>query len=173
MGNLDWVEHFYGKTLLWRSRNRVYHPNIGVVIINSFLTQESIRQFSDLPELDDCAYAENYFNIDPHLMEDIKNTIVVLGADDWFHKRGPQFNLHNSGLNADALTWLHFISTNVQPTTHTSDITKEQALLIYLFMTAQRLKVENIISSSLTAACVADRRDAALIFPHLILDSFL
>ena len=78
-----------------------------------------------------------------------------------------------ASLNPDALTWLHFISTNVQPTTHTSDITKEQALLIHLFMTAQRVKVENIIHSSLTAACVSGRQDAALIFPHLISDSFL
>ena len=169
-GNLDWVKYFYHVNTLGVD-SEICLPGTDQTVRN-FLTADSIREFYGLRTLDHCEYDRLYFNITSDLIQQIRDTLTVPGSNGWF-ERNRKLYLPRASLNKEAVVWLHFVCANIHPSTHLSDLELHKALLIYLLVTGQPVKVERIIFRKLNEACQSTRQNASIIFPHLIHDRFI
>ncbi|KAF7801748.1 hypothetical protein G2W53_040859 [Senna tora] len=143
--------------------NRLYW-NVQVKTFNA----SGIRSYYNLPRVNECRYEE--------LKDDDKNfpwneIEEELGAC-WDPQEGSKCYILRSDMNATARIWLILVASNIKPSKYLTKISRKTSLLLYLLMTNQPVKLEVIIYKSLCKVAYNGRAGCALIFPHMISDSY-
>ncbi|KAF7815094.1 hypothetical protein G2W53_029063 [Senna tora] len=88
------------------------------------------------------------------------------------HKREVSATFCVSDMNATARIWLILVASNIKPSKYLTKISRKTALLLYLLMINQPVKLEAIIYKSLCKVAYNGRAGCALIFPHMISDFY-
>ncbi|KAF7812734.1 putative RNA-directed DNA polymerase [Senna tora] len=127
-----------------------------------------IRSYYNLPHVEECRYEE--------LKGDDKNfpwneIEEELGAC-WDPQEGSKRYILRSDMNATARIWLILVANNIKPSKYLTKISRNAALLLYLLMTNQPVKLEAIIYKSLCKVAYNGRARCPLIFPHMISDFY-
>ncbi|KAF7832692.1 hypothetical protein G2W53_015025 [Senna tora] len=90
----------------------------------------------------------------------------------WDPQEGSKRYILRSDMNATARIWLILVASNIKPSKYLTKISRKTALLLYLLMTNQPVKLEAIIYKSLCKVAYNGRAGCALIFPHMISDFY-
>ncbi|KAF7826378.1 hypothetical protein G2W53_017542 [Senna tora] len=83
-----------------------------------------------------------------------------------------QIYIYKRNINNNTRIWLHFTSHNLMPSSHSNDITPDQAHLLYLMIKQSPVKLQDIIFTSVKDLTIRGRKGARMMFPHLISDLY-
>ena len=160
--NETFVRHFYAHGQFNNSLQVQFRERT----IN--VTPDAIRRVIGLPEGQECRWSNVMQDPEDYPWDDISR---VLGAR-WEKPRDRQSYIARQQLSAESRNWWHFISNNALPTSHRANILPPAALLMYLLMTAQPVRMEYVLFSSLHACVMQPRPRQCLVLPHLITDLY-
>ncbi|PIN07564.1 hypothetical protein CDL12_19862 [Handroanthus impetiginosus] len=97
--------------------------------------------------------------------EELTRTLCPHGAQ-WKMTKGEYISFKSNCLDKAAKIWLWFIFAQMLPTSHSGEVTADQALLLYCIMTGKAFDVGKIISNSIIQSANSSRD--GLWFPSLI-----
>ncbi|KAF7821350.1 hypothetical protein G2W53_026805 [Senna tora] len=138
--------------------------NVQVKTFNS----SGIRSYYNLPRVNECRYEDLKDDDNNFPWNEIEEE---LGAC-WDPQEGSKRYILRSDMNATARIWLILVASNIKPFKYLTKISRKTALLLYLLMTNQPVKLEAIIYKSLCKVAYNGRAGCALIFPHMISDFY-
>ncbi|KAF7823768.1 hypothetical protein G2W53_021912 [Senna tora] len=127
-----------------------------------------IWSYYNLPRVNECRYEELKDDDTNFPWNEIEEE---LGAC-WDPQEGSKRYILRSDMNATARIWLILVASNIKPSKYLTKISRKTALLLYLLMTNQPVKLEAIIYNSLCKVAYNGRAGCALIFPHMISDFY-
>ncbi|KAF7821780.1 hypothetical protein G2W53_027235 [Senna tora] len=89
------------------------------------------------------AYVRNFYcSLEPYMEIEKALCIAGIGWETQANEDGQSY-IYKRNLNNNASIWLHFMSHNLMPSSHSSDISPDQAHLLYLLRRQRPLKPLN------------------------------
>ncbi|KAF7843979.1 hypothetical protein G2W53_000884 [Senna tora] len=104
--------------------------------------------------------------------ENVK-TLCIAGRG-WETKEDKNGQIYNykKYLNNNARIWLHLLSFNIMPSSHSNGITPSQAHLLYQLIKQRLVRLQDVIFASIQEVAIHGRKGARMMFPHLISDLY-
>ena len=168
----DHVRAFYEQNRIG-SEEGVYAVNIPGRGPRVLLSPVIVRQYYDLPLLTECEYEDGKDYIDLECRTQISTLLCDHVNGDWFQRvpgEGNTWYLRKRHMSFTTKIWLSFVTSNLMPSGHSSEIADYVAFLIYCLMSGKRVRFEKIILESISAAAQFQNHD--MTFPHLISDRY-
>lgn len=104
--------------------------------------KDAINHFYKLPNYDINEYSTYVrWELD---MTDVLQTIARLRAE-WKVTSNEFVTLKSSEQSRDNKAWIHFIEVKLIPVSHTSNIRKERAILLYAILSSNSIDVRKVI----------------------------
>ncbi|KAF7823746.1 Retrovirus-related Pol polyprotein from transposon TNT 1-94 [Senna tora] len=117
-GNVAFIKDFYYQEKLYGKVDRLTFREIHILEIDP----KDIKELYKLPDHPKCAYAagEKDNSLVPY--KEIEKTLCIAGKG-WEPRTSEtsQIYIYKSSLNNNAWIWLHFVSNNIMPTSHSRD----------------------------------------------------
>ncbi|KAF7801925.1 Anamorsin like [Senna tora] len=105
--------------------------------------------------------------------KEIEETMCIAGTGlETKENENGKIYIYKRNINNNTHIWLHFTSHNIMPSSHSINITPDQAYLLYLMIKQRPVKLENVIFTSLKEVAIHGRKGARMMFPHLISDLY-
>ena len=129
------------------------------------LDSRVINAFYNLPAETNCEYAKLLDKLTPKKWNTIFTTLTVEGAS-WANEEGRVVN--RIDLKPIAKVWVKFIKSRLMPTTHTTTVSQERLVLLYVIIRGLPIDVGSIIEKKIRDCAGKTHRTAALLFSSLI-----
>ncbi|QHO07447.1 uncharacterized protein DS421_14g463770 [Arachis hypogaea] len=113
------------------------------------------------------SYEERMKQQDPGF-DEIQNEIYVLNVQWIKDKDGIPNQLRRRDLSPQARGWLEFVRRSLIPTSNTSEVTKERAVLIYSIMKGENVNVGEMIVNNINKVLKSTSDNTRLAFPSII-----
>ena len=159
---LPLVKEFYAN-LLSPSQHNTW-------VRNSLVPLDSrvINAFYNLPSKVDWEYAKLLGNITPQKWNKIFKTLTIEGAS-WDNEEWCVIN--KIDLKPIAKVWVKFLKSRLMPTTHTTTISQERLVLLYVIVRGLPIDVGIIIEKEIRECAMKKHKTTALLFPFFITSS--
>ena len=95
----------------------------------------------------------------------IFTTLTIEGAS-WANEEGRVVN--RIDLKPIAKVWVKVLKSRLMPTTHTTTVSQERLVLLYIIVRGLPIDVGSIIATKIRDCAVKTHRTAALLFPSLV-----
>ena len=134
---------------------------------NSLVPLDSrvINAFYNLPSKINYEYAKLLDKLTPQRWNKIFITLTVKGAS-WANEEWRVIN--RIDLTPIAKVWVKFLKSRLMPTTHTTTISQERLVLLYVIVRGLPIDVGNIIEKEIRDCTMKNHKAAALLLPSLI-----
>ncbi|KAH9802189.1 hypothetical protein KPL71_001277 [Citrus sinensis] len=110
-------------------------------------------------------YVKLLDKLTPKKWNTIFTTLTIEGAS-WANEEGHVIN--RIDLKPIAKVWVKFLKSRLMPTTHTTTISQERLVLLYVIVQWLPIDVGSIIKKEIRDCTVKNHKIAALLFPSLI-----
>lgn len=133
------------------------------------ITVDTFRSVYKLPEISDCLYQAYKSKKKTELDMDFDEVLNLLTDNqqaEWTMKNGIPISLKREFLTNNARFVLYFLSANVWPVTHVSDVSRDKACLIYFLLSGQPVDLAIIMYGQLQKSLTA--HNMCLLFGHFI-----
>ncbi|KAH9792490.1 hypothetical protein KPL71_004147 [Citrus sinensis] len=129
------------------------------------LDSHVINAFYNLPTEINCEYAKLLDKLTPKKWNTIFTTLLIKGAS-WANEEGCVVN--RIDLKPIAKVWVKFLKSRLMPTTHTTTVSQERLVLLYVIVRGLPIDVGSIIAKEIRDCAVKTHRTAVMLFPSLI-----
>ena len=156
---LPLVKEFYA--------NLVSPGQHNIWVRNSLVPLDSrvINAFYNLPAEVNCEYDKLLEKLTPQRWNKIFTTLTVKGAS-WANEEGCVIN--RIDLTPIAKVWVKFLKSRLMPTIHTTTVSQERLVLLYVLVKGLPIDVRSIIENEIQDCAMKNHKAAALLFPSLI-----
>ncbi|KAF7821719.1 hypothetical protein G2W53_027174 [Senna tora] len=123
------------------------------------INPKTIREHYNFPDYLICAYAEGEKDNSIIPYGEIEKTLCIAGAG-WETKedKNGQIYIYRNYLNNNAHIWLHFLSVNIMPSSHSSEFTPPQAHLLYQLIKQRPVRLHDVIFASIKEIAIYGRK---------------
>ena len=124
-----------------------------------------INVFYNLPAEITCEYTKLCDKLASKKWNTIFTTLTIEGAS-WVNEEGNVVN--RIDLKPVAKVWVKFLKSRLMPTTHTTTVSQEILVLLYVLVKGLPIDVGSIIEKEIRECAAKTHRTAALLFPSLV-----
>ncbi|KAH9801445.1 hypothetical protein KPL71_001039 [Citrus sinensis] len=117
-----------------------------------------------------CEYAKLRDKLTLKKWTTIFTTLTIEGAS-WVNEEGRVVN--RIYLKPIAKVWVKFLKSRLMPTTHTTTVSQERLVLLYVLVRGLPIDVGSIIATEIRECAAKTHRTAALLFPSLVTNIFV
>ena len=156
---LPLVKEFYAN-LLSPGQHNIWVRNLLVP-----LDSRVINAFYHLPSEINCEYVKLLGKLTLQRWNKIFTTLTVKGAS-WANEEGRMIN--RMDLTPIAKVWVKFLKSRLMPTTHTTTVSQERLVLLYVIVRGLPIDVGSIIEKEIRDCAMKNHKAVALLFPSLI-----
>ena len=103
--------------------------------------------------------------LNPQKWNKIFKTLTIEGVS-WVNEEGRVIN--RIYLKPIAKVWVKFLKSRLMPTTHTTTVSQERLVLLYVIVRGLLIDVGSIIEKEIWDCAIKNHKAAALLFPSLI-----
>ena len=100
----------------------------------------------------------------------IFKTLTIEGAS-WVNEEGHVVN--RIDLTPIAKVWVKFLKSRLMPTTHTTTVSQDRLVLLYVIVRGHPIDVSSIIAQEIRDCAFKTHRIAALLFPSLVISIYV
>ena len=129
------------------------------------LDSRVINAFYNLHAKITCEYAKLRDKLTPKKWTAIFTTLIIEGAS-CVNEEGRVVNMID--LKPIAKVWVKFLKSRLMPTTHTTTVSQERLVLLYVLVRGLPIDVGSIIAKEIRECAAKTHRTAALLFLSLV-----
>ncbi|KAH9763201.1 hypothetical protein KPL70_001079 [Citrus sinensis] len=153
------VKEFYANLVSSSQHNIWVRNSLGL------LDSRVINAFYNLPTEINYEYAQLLDKLTSQRWNKIFTTLIVEGAS-WANEEGRVIN--KIDLKPIAKVWVKFLKSRLIPTAHTTTVSQERLVLLYVIVIGFSIDVGSIIKKEIRDCAMKNHKAAALLFPSLI-----
>ena len=124
-----------------------------------------INTFYNLPSDVECEYSKLIANMTDKTWNKVLKALTIEGTP-WANEEGRVIN--RIDIKLVAKVWVKFLKYRMMPTTHTTTVSQERLVLLYVIVQGLPLDVGAIIQREIRECAMKQHKTITLLFPSLI-----
>ncbi|XP_054816843.1 uncharacterized protein LOC129316439, partial [Prosopis cineraria] len=138
-------------------------------VIEVEITEDTFRKVYNLSPIEECQYTIYKNNRTQLPFDDVVRVLCLPDKNIWQHDtHGNPKSIMRCNLNRTTRIWWYFLASNMIPVTHMSDVTVDQAVLLYTLMMRQPVNFPKIMFEYMRKFPRSRYCKQPFGFPHLI-----